>query len=217
MTEPQTNFDIRLRRLWKGTLIVAISAGYVLLLTAILIGTDWRAALMALLLLIVSLFLRYIGNDIDRIGWHLARDGPEQAPAPAVRNQRRMFWLLAALTQVPQLALVGYGYRIGEWRWVGIIAAVLVVVEVLYARIRRVNRQVAFAEASYGFREPGLLRGPDAAGGLAEAQERELARRLEALERLAEEGLISRKAYRKACDKLRIRHVLKTGRPLRGP
>ena len=218
MTNPvESNLANRLQRLWKGTLVVAITASYVLLLAWLLVNSGWREALMALLLIAFALFLRYIANDVDRIGWHLSKQASEgEADEATSHNQKHMYRLLVTLTQFPNLALIGYGYLLGGWRWAAGIAAVLIVIEYFCMRVRKVNRSVAFAQASYGFAESGLLTaGPDSIRGLAETREAELQRKLEALERLEEDGLISRKAYEKARDKLRIRHVMESDRPLR--
>ena len=82
----------------------------------------------------------------------------------------------------------------------------LVLIEVLYSRIRSVNRRVEFEEASYGLKDRGpLTRGPDAMRASNQAR---LDRKLEELEALREQGLISRKSYEKARDKHRIRSVI---------
>lgn len=202
----QPDFHKRLQRLWKGALVVLVSAAYLVLIALYLVLRDWQAALLALLVIAVGLLLRYIGNDVDRIGWQMARAGG--AEAKAARRQKQLYWALATLAQAPNVALVVHGHLLGGWRWALAVAAGVLGVEILYARIRKVNRAVAFAQASYGFTELNAHRGPEHLGALRETKERELQRKLETLERMAAEGLISRKAYKRARDKLRVRFVV---------
>lgn len=204
----QPDFQARLQRLWKGALVVLISAGYLVVIALHLVLHGWQAALVALLVIAVGLLLRYIGNDVDRIGWQLGQDGT--ADAKTTRRQQRMYHTLAALTQVPNVALVVHGHLLGGWWWAAGLAGGLLGIEMLYTRIRKVNRAVAFAQASYGFAELGPHHGPQRLGALRETKERELERKLDTLERMAAEGLISRKAYKKARDKLRVRFVMET-------
>ena len=216
MADRTTELHTRLQRLWKGTLVVAITAGYLLILTLLLIHRDWQAALMALFLIVLAQFFRYIGDDVDRIGWQLDRpSGKPQAGEPGGQadedariRQRRMHRLLVALTQLPNLALVGHGYVLGGSRWAGALAIGVVAIELLHTRIRKANRAVAFQQASFGFVERGLFEGPESIARLQETKERRVEERLATLERMTEEGLISRKAYEKARDKARVRLVM---------
>ena len=212
MTASATELHTRLQRLWKGTLVVAITAGYLLILTLLLIHRDWRAALMALFLIVLAQFFRYIGDDVDRIGWQLSRqsDKPQRDnDADAKTRQTRMHRLLVALTQLPNLALVGHGYLLGGTRWAAALAIGVVAIELLHTRIRKANRAVAFQQASFGFAERGLFtEGPESIARLRETKERRIDERLATLERMTEEGLISRKAYAKARDKARVRLVM---------
>ena len=209
MADNANQLHTRLQRLWKGTLVVAITAGYLLILTLLLIHRDWKAALMALFLIVLAQFFRYIGDDVDRIGWQLSRQsGESERDEEANRRQKRMHRLLVGLTQLPNLALVGHGYWLGGQRWAIALAIGVVAIEFLHTRIRKVNRAVAFEQASFGFVERGLFEGPESIARLQETKERRVEERLSTLERMAEEGLISRKAYEKARDKARVRLVL---------
>ena len=208
----------RLLRLLKGTLVVAIAGGYLLILTLLLIHRDWRAALLALFFIGLAQFFRYIGDDVDRIGWHLSEGGagasgpPPSTPDSATRQrQRRMHHLLIGLTQLPNVALAGHAYLLGDLPWAAAMAGGLVAIEWLHWRMRRVNRTVAFEQASFGFAERGLLDGPEAIGALPETEKRRVEERLRTLERMAEEGKISRKAYKKARDRARVRLVMGAG------
>ena len=210
MADNANQLHTRLQRLWKGTLVVAITAGYLLILTLLLIHRDWKAALMALFLIVLAQFFRYIGDDVDRIGWQLSRQSGEPRPGgeDATVRQKHMHRLLFGLTQLPNLALIGHGYWLGGERWAIALAIAVVAIEFLHTRIRKVNRAVAFEQASFGFVERGLFEGPESIARLQETKERRIEERLATLERMAEEGLISRKAYEKARDKARVRLVL---------
>ncbi len=211
MADNANQLHTRLQRLWKGTLVVAITAGYLLILTLLLIHRDWKAALMALFLIVLAQFFRYIGDDVDRIGWQLSRQSGEpgrEGDEAANRRQKRMHRLLVGLTQLPNLALVAHGYWLGGERWAIALAIGVVAIEFLHTRIRKVNRAVAFEQASFGFVERGLFEGPESIARLQETKERRVEERLATLERMADEGLISRKAFEKARDKARVRLVL---------
>lgn len=213
MADRQAELHNRLQRLWKGTLVVAITAGYVLILTLLLIHQDWRAALMALFLIALAQFFRYIGDDVDRIGWQLAQQAAEpQRDVDAARTegrQIRMHRLLVGLTQLPNLALVGHAYWLGGWQWAAAMFAAVVAIEWLHTRVRKANRAVAFEQASFGFVERGFFHeGPESIRQLRETKERRVEARLRTLEQHAEQGLISRKAYKKARDKARVRMIM---------
>lgn len=212
MADSRADLHTRLQRLWKGTLVVAITAGYLLILTLLLIHRDWRAALMALFLIVLAQFFRYIGDDVDRIGWQLSshsNKAQERAEDHAQDRQKRMRRLLVGLTWLPNLALVGHGHWLGGPVWAAALFIGVVVIELLHARIRKVNRAVAFEQASFGFADRSLFAGgPESIARLKETKERRVEERLDTLERMAEEGQISRKAYKKARDKARVRLVM---------
>ena len=198
---------VKLKRLWKGTLFVGIGGGYVLLVAMLFIYHGWRAALLALFLIGVSQFFRYIANDVDRIGWRMSNEWSDEPIAESTkRYQRRMLVALAGLAQALNLALIYQAFHLGDLRWMLPTLLGLVLVEVLYSRIRGVNRRIEFDEASYGFKDRGPLgRGPDA---MRASNQAKLDGKLDRLKALAEEGRISRKAYEKARDKHRIRSVM---------
>ncbi|MCY3840194.1 MAG: hypothetical protein OXH09_16350 [Gammaproteobacteria bacterium] len=207
MTSPaESTAHVKLQRLWKGTLFVGIGGGYVLLVAMLFVYHGWRAALLALFLIGVSQFFRYIANDVDRIGWRMTNESDQSAGETTKRYQKRMLFALASLIQALNLALIYQAYHLGDLRWMLPMLLGLVLIEVLYARIRSVNRRVEFEEASYGFKDRGpLTRGPEAMRASNQAR---LDNKLEELKALADEGLISRKAYEKARDKHRIRSVM---------
>lgn len=213
--------EVRLRRLWKGTLLVAVGAGYVFLAALLLIQHGWRSALLALFFIVVAAFLRYIGNDVDRVGWNLSRglaggqrQGAAAAEAPtkgqtetAMRYQSRLFRGLWALAQAVNVGLVAQGLLVGGVERALATAAGLAFLEVLFWQIRRVNHAVTFEQASYGIGEPRLP-APSAADPWDQAGTARLNRKLEKLAEMAEAGTISRKAHRKARDKWLVRSVM---------
>ena len=208
MTSPaESTAQIKLQRLWKGTLFVGIGGGYVLLVAMLFVYHGWRAALLALFLVGVSQFFRYIANDVDRIGWRMSNESSDEAVDETTkRYQRRMLVALAGLVQALNLVLVYQAYDLGDLRWMLPMLLGLVLIEVLYSRIRSVNRRIEFEEASYGFKDRGpLSSGPEAMRASNQAR---LDRKLEQLKALAEEGQISPKAYEKARDKHRVRSVM---------
>lgn len=212
--------EVRLGRLWKGTLLVGVASGYALLVALMFIDHGWRPALLALLLIVVSQFLRYIAADVDRIGWNLARqrdngdDG--QSGANAARTQRYLFRVLVALAQVVNLALVVQALMAGGPPRALATLVGLVVVEVLFMRVRSVNRRVAFERASYGVQDGVLVDHPVRSEPWDEARAEKLKQKLERLERMAEAGEISQKAYAKARDKWLVRRVMEEDGGSRG-
>ncbi len=189
----------RLQRLWKGTLLVAIGAGYALLVLLLFLGPGWRAALLAAFLIVVAQFFRFIASDVDRVGWTLSR-ASEAAPADAERLQRRLLRLLFALAQAVNVALVVQAL-VAVGTEAAVAAAVgLALVETLYALVRRANRRAEFDAASYGLADG--LRFSDS------AREARIERKLARLADMADAGRISRKAYDDACDRYRVRAVM---------
>jgi len=204
----ETTAHVKLQRLWKGTLFVGIGGGYVLLVAMLFVYQGWRAALLALFLLGVSQFFRYIANDVDRIGWRMSGEWSGEAIAESTkRYQGRMLAALVGLAQGLNVALIYQAYHLGGLRWMVPILAGLALIEVLYWRVRRINRGIEFEEASYGFKDRDPLTG--AVRPPHRATSDELDGKLERLKALADEGRISKKAYEKARDKHRIRTVMR--------
>ena len=199
---------LRLQRLAKGALFVGIAAGYTLLLALALVLHGWKPALLALFFIIVGQFFRHIASEADRIGWRL--DAERDEADSGTRNyQKHMLWLFASLAQVPNVALVVQASLLSSLESAGIVAGSLLLIELLYLTVRRLNRQTAFREASYGFRDRSpLTDGPTPLNNSRERREAEVERKLAELGKMAEEGRISQKAYEKARDRHRVRVVM---------
>lgn len=209
---PDSEIRLRLQRLWKGTLFVGVGGAYIALLAAALILFGWQAALLAVFLVLLGQCFRYIANDIDRLGWAMGRDGPSKVEGSAAtrRDQTRLLWILGILVLAPSAALIVQAQFLGGGRVALVVGVTLVFVEGLYMAIRRVNRRTAFQEASYGLRDRSLFsRGPDNMRALERTRAERVERQLEQLEAMADDGRISRRAYEKARDKLRVDLVMK--------
>ena len=117
-SQAETTAQVKLRRLWKGTLFVGIGGGYVLLVAMLFIYQGWRAALLALFLIGVAQFFRYIANDVDRIGWRMSNEWSDEPIAESTkRYQSRMLIALVGLAQATNLALIYQAYHLGDLRW----------------------------------------------------------------------------------------------------
>ena len=202
---------VKLQRLWKGTLFVGICGGYVLLVAMLFVYHGWRPALLALFLIGVAQFFRYIANDVDRIGWRMSNEWSGEPIADSTkRYQRRMLIALVGLAQAVNLALIYQAYHLGDLRWMLPTLVGLALVDLLYSRIRSVNRRIEFEEASYGFKDRNpLTGGPEAVRATDRALQDKLDAKLDKLKALADEGKISEAAFEKARDKHRIRSVMK--------
>lgn len=209
---PDSEIRLRLQRLWKGTLFVGVGGAYIALLAGALILFGWQAALLVVFLVLLGQCFRYIANDIDRLGWAMGRDGPSKVEGSAAtrRDQTRLLWILGILVLAPSAALIVQAQYLGSGRVALVVGVTLAFVEALYMAIRRVNRRTAFQEASYGLRDRSLFsRGPDNMRALERTRAERVERQLEQLEAMADDGRISRRAYEKARDKLRVELVMK--------
>ena len=167
---PDSEIRLRLQRLWKGTLFVAVGGAYIALLAGALILFGWKAALLAVFLVLLGQCFRYIANDIDRLGWAMASNAESKVERSTAtqRDQTRLLWLLGILVLAPSAALIVQAQYLGGGRVALVVGIALGFVEALYVAIRRVNRRTAFQEASYGLRDRSLFsRGPDAMHALS--------------------------------------------------
>ena len=214
-TPPNGDIRLRLQRLAKGALFVGIAAGYTLLLAWTLVFHSWKPALLALFFIVVGQFFRHIASEADRLGWRLDTNGPHGTSASADPDattrtyQKRMLWLFASLTQLPNIALVAQAWHLSALNWAAAMAGSLVAIELLYLLVRHLNQQTAFREASYGFKDRNpLTDGPTPINESRQHREAEVERKLEELRKLMEAGRISQKAYEKARDRHRVRVVM---------
>ena len=84
----------------------------------------------------------------------------------------------------------------------------LLAIEALYLAVRRLNRRTAYGQASYGFRDLGPLSGGPAELATArDLRAAEVERKLEELHGQVQAGRVSERAYKKACDRYRVRAV----------
>lgn len=201
---------VRLYRLAKGALFVGIAAGYVLLVGLTLVLFGWRAALLAAFFVLTGQCFRHIADEADRVGLSLASD--EDGAADTRDYQRRIVRIFTGLTQLPNVALAVQAFLLAGWPWGAPATAALLVVELLYVRVRNLNRRTAFREASYGFRDRAPLEGGGMNVGAArDLRAAEVERRLTELCAMVEEGRVSQRAYDKACDRYRVRAVMAPG------
>ena len=117
-TTPDSEVRLRLQRLWKGTLFVGVGGAYIALLAGALILFGWKAALLAVFLVLLGQCFRYIANDIDRLGWAMAGDGESKVEGSAAtkRDQTRLLWLLGILVLTPSAAMIVQAQYLGGGR-----------------------------------------------------------------------------------------------------
>lgn len=208
---PHGDIRLRLQRLAKGALFVGIAAGYTLLLAWTLVFHSWKPALLALFFVIVGQFFRHIASEADRLGWRLDVDTANvpEADSRTRAYQKRMLLLFTSLAQLPNLALMAQAWHLAALPWAAATAGALLAIELLYVLVRHLNRETAFREASYGFKDRNpLTDGPAPINESCQQREAEVERKLEELHQLMEAGRISKKAYEKACDRHRVRVVM---------
>ena len=210
-TESDSPYLTKLRRLWKGTLYIGIVALYIAVVVVTLVLIGWQAGLLAVGLVALSQVFRYVASEVDRIGWVIrSQNDDEREIGGTTKLRRRLFALLTLLVQFPNIALVVYVYTNIGLPWSVVLLIALMAVELLFQEIRRVNQKVAYREASYGFQDRSLLTPGQQGVGSQEGRDVTLTDRLARLEKLADEGKISRRGYEKARDKYWIRHVMES-------
>ena len=199
---------VRLRRLWKGTLYIAVASIYVGLVSVSFFGLNWQASLLTLGLIALSQIFRFVADEVDRIGWVLQSEDVESASMQASRYRRWLLLLLVVLIQLPNLALIWFIYESSFVSDAILFLILILFAEVLFLEVRRVNRVIAFREPSYG-RNFGILQGGSKESDPVEpGRDEDLESRLRVLEKLASDGRISHQAYEKARDKYWVRRVM---------
>jgi len=211
-SERENPYLIKLRRLWKGTLYICVVALFVAVVVTTLVLLGWQSSLLALGLLALSQVFRYVASEVDRIGWVLRlQSDDENQGQSTTRLRRALLVLLIILVQLPNIALVAFViYEDVGIDWSFAYFVTLVVIEILFQEIRRVNQSVAYREASYGLpdRSPLMVGAHD--GLKHESRDAILVDRLDRLEKLVDEGKISRKSFEKARDRYWVRHVMES-------
>ena len=156
VAQKATTLDItdlfqKLRQLWKGTLYTVIYGLYVLLIGAMFVFVDWRAALLSFFVIAVSHPLRFIVNSVDKIGWEIVTKKVQGDTTEVKTYQQRLFWGLFAAIQVCNLFLVGQVWFVTNVHWyaLGVLAA-LVLIEFLFGQIQAINKKIEFTWADYG-------------------------------------------------------------------
>lgn len=213
-SQPVENvYLVRLRRLWKGTLYVCTTVIQIVVVTLSLVLLDWTAGLLILSLIVLSLVFRFVASEVDRIGWALSVQATEESTnREAVVWRRTLLTLLLLAMHVPSVILIWYFWsNLGSNFGIGIVL-LLLVGEVLYQEIRRINRKVSFRRASYGHHDGSLLFGMAGTSNQANAVDEDLviARKLEKLQEMASNGMISQRAFEKARDRIRVNQVLES-------
>jgi len=201
---------LKLRRLWKGTLYTASSAVYVAIVAGLFLRHGWRTALLALFLILLAQLLRYIANDVDHIGWVLKTSEATSEKPQASRYQKQLLMVLFSSIQAVNLGLVFDVWLVSRGITTGYVFVGLAACELIFARIRSINRKIEFEPATYGYSDGGILAsGPDRAHPDRYVQpERTEDEKLAILREMAEKGEISRSAYEGVRDQVLIKRVM---------
>jgi hypothetical protein len=203
-TEPNTSvMTLKLRRLWKGTLYICITGIYTFLLGMLLIYQGWRPALLVLFLIALGQWFRHIANDVDRLGWIMGQNEQSEIQTGEKRLQARMHVLLICLIQLLNIVITIQVFVISTWMWALMVAAAVLVLEIMFGQVRSVNRRMGY-ESANGIKEQGPL-----ATREAPLQDKEIDGKLAELKKLAETGAVSQKAYEKARDRALVKRVMK--------
>jgi hypothetical protein len=208
----ESDINIKLQRLWKGTLFIGVSGIYILIVSLLLVRHGWRSALLGLLFITLCQFFRYIANDVDRIGWSISNQEKKAQVSQSTKlYQKRMLYLLVFLAQFQNAALIYQTYALAGVKWAVGTAIGLLFVESFYIQIRKVNRKIEFEQASYGFRDKGLLfDGPELLEKAIPEEPKEISldEKLSQLKEMAEQGVISQIAYENTRDQYLISRVM---------
>ena len=202
------SFRNRLLRLWKGTALVIIVGLYVALLAVQLAVAGWVTALVVLGLILSATLFRYIGYAVNRVGVRMRMSG--EASNTTLRIQRALIATLVVVVIAHDAGLVAAVYFANIMPFDAfVVAAWLIVVEILFESVRRTSVRVGFETALYGFPDEAPF-GVDsqAARGARERSSSAVERKLATLAELLSRGEISEKAFRKTKDRLLIQRVL---------
>ena len=206
-----SDLDVKLRRLLKGTLYIAIASVYVAIVALVFLMHWWKAALLSASLIAVSLVLRFVADEVYRIGQIITQsDESVSSVKGSIRGlQRWTYVLIIGLVYLACAGLVVQTYILATQTWLVSLIVALVGVELAFVWIRHINKQISFRQASYGIQERGPFGFPSTSQSeLRIEKEERLDRKIDELESLAEEGKISQRAFEKARDKYRIDNVM---------
>lgn len=205
------DLDVKLRRLLKGTLYIAISSVYVAIVALVFLMHEWKAALLSGSLIAVSLILRFVSDEVYRIGQIITRnDDAETSQNGSVRGlQRWLYVLILGLVYLFCVGLIAQTFVLANQTWLVSLVVSLIAVELAFVWIRQVNKQISFRQASYGLpeRDPFGLHSSRPSELHIEKDDR-LDRKLAELEALVKDGKISHLAFEKARDRHRIKNVM---------
>ena len=205
------DLDVKLRRLLKGTLYIAIASVYVAIVALVFLMHWWKAALLSGSLIFVSLVLRYVADEVYRIGQIIAQDDESgNSVSGSIRGlQRWIYVLILGLVYLACTGLVVQTYVLATQTWLASLVVALIGVELAFVWIRRLNKQISYRHASYGMQEGGPFGFPSTRQSeLGKEKDERLDRKIDELGSLVEEGKISQRAFEKARDKYRIDNVM---------
>ena len=210
-TDQLTDNHVTILRLLKGTFYGLIFAAYVAFIFVVFVYSTWINALLVAALIALAQFLRFIASDVDRIGWMISSESDQSSDEQATRKSRiQLLVVLIILLHSANIGLLYLSYVLLGQMWaLGWLLAV-VAIEVMFVKVRSVNRRIRFQYASYGFRDsPILFDSPESVRRRNHAAAVRMEERLDKLHQMAESGEISWKAYKKARDNVRVERVLK--------
>ena len=138
-----------------GTLYIGIFAVYALFLGLLLVDYGWRPALLSLFLIGLIQLFRYVAEDVDRIGWRLSQENIEGEKEGIIRHRNKLRYLLLTLMLLLNLGLVYQWYLVSSWQQAVVLPVGLILVEMMFRRIRATNRQIDYRSPLYGIKQPG--------------------------------------------------------------
>lgn len=205
------DLDVKLRRLLKGTLYIAVASVYVAIVALVFLMHGWKAALLSGSLIAVSLILRFVSDEVYRIGQIITKnDDTETSKNGSVRGlQRWLYVLILGLVYLSCVGLIAQTFVLASQTWLVSLVVSLIAVELAFIWIRQVNKQISFRQASYGLpeRDPFGFHASRQSQLNIEKDER-LDRKIAELESLVNDGKISQLAFEKARDRHRIKNVM---------
>ncbi|NQZ90169.1 MAG: hypothetical protein HRT54_21615 [Colwellia sp.] len=211
--EHSTNdIALKLRKLWKGTIYIGITGGYVLLLGMVLVFTGFRPALLTFFLIALVQLFRYIAGDVDRLGWVMDNKKVSGEQEDARSYQSKMLLLLFSIIQISNLAIVYQTYKISTGSWAFLVFIGILAIELLFMKIRKINHEIDYELASYGLKD----RDPICHGAIPQnfneskfTKENEVIdKKLETLKLMVDKGELTQKAFEEVRDQHLIKRIM---------